>query len=81
MIRKPKKDRIDKTLDDTFPASDPPSWMGNAAVPGDSSAVPHKKPRDKRSSAASGRLNAARPDGTDHKSYSRDIKNLQKNNN
>jgi hypothetical protein len=41
---KPVKDRIDDTLDDSFPASDPPAWtMGREHPPATRPAAPAKR--------------------------------------
>jgi hypothetical protein len=39
---KTKEKDIDETLEETFPASDPPSWMPGEAT------IPEKKPKDKK---------------------------------
>ncbi|MFC7293062.1 hypothetical protein [Hirschia litorea] len=39
--KKPKEKRIDETLDDSFPASDPPSW-----TPGEAQPVPSEDDED-----------------------------------
>ena len=35
---------VDSTLEDSFPASDPPSWNSSVARPGPSEVVPTRKP-------------------------------------
>lgn len=79
MIKKPiKESRIDHEVEDTFPASDPPSWMGNAAVPGKAKKKRATDGDSLTSREASGHNKAGRPDGTDQKQYSKFIKPLQK---